>query len=438
MKARTIVRVVAILACALAALCLVQACSSQDSTSSPTDGGAAEGSAPSDSGNQRDAAGDANSVLIDSGSDDSGSVDAGDDSGLIVPTTTIPLAGIPQRLAYNPTSDRLYATLSNAGPTGGIVVIDGTSDTVLGSMGATNDAGAPIFFDAISVDSTGNAVYAGVGTTIYRFDGTNNALVGTIDLSGLPAATTIYGLATDGAGKKLYAVVDSNGQTQVTVAVIDTTTVPGTVGPTVALTDIFDPHWHTDQLVIDTKNHLLFVCGLRRGDYVTAVDTIDTTNNTVKGSQQAFPGGGYGGCVASPGFGALLTTGNQPHVNALEPVTVDVPPGNWTTMEVDELDACRVVVNVIGVNAFGDEFRDGHQMVFQGEKLVETADFFFKLSDDGIVVAGLSALANPHFGPIKERVWVVQSNQIDGGTVPDRYITKITVTPPPVPDGGCP
>lgn len=238
------------------------------------------------------------------------------------------LPGIPGRMAFDSSSNWLYVVT-----TAGIVAVDTTTDTVKLTLTATGDAGAVVFRD-VEVDPATHVVYADSGTRVYAFDGTaGGAPTATVDLASIApnAAASVYGLAVDPAGKKLYAIVGGFNGSQV-VGVLDTSTATPTLGPTVTLSDLTsNADGDGKSLVLDPQNHLLFACGFTftvTGSAIAA-DTIDTTTNAVKGAQQKFTGSGTSlNCQAGPGWAALLTgpAFNQPAIlEMLEPASVNLP-----------------------------------------------------------------------------------------------------------------
>lgn len=429
---------------ALGMVLAAQACTSSENGAAPDGGvGAPDGSGGGDTG-----AGTETGAGADTGADTGTSADAGADvESPVQILATVPLPGVPQRLRYNEVTKKLYVMLSNAGPPGGIAVVDTTSDTVTGTMAATNDAGSPILFDLIAVDSSANVVYAAQYQSIYVFDGASNALTGTIDLSTVANSTLerVYGLAADGPGKKLYAIVGYVSGAQ-TVAVIDTSASLPTVTTTVALTDLVPSSLpHGDQLVVDTKNNLLFACALSRqsnGTYVPAADAIDTTTNTVKGAQQVFTGKALG-CKAEPGFAAMFTangTGidggpSAGEIELLEPAKMDLPFEPHAFVVDTKRYPGFASVAVFGT--YGEGYPLG-EFLFCGERLIGSS-----------VQPGLPKVWGPmdleKTNAVGHQHWYGTLEEVadggDGGLTTLKYVYHLTIDSkylPPTPDGGCP
>ena len=404
--------------------------------------------APGDSGGHPDATtpgdsaspGDSSAPEADAGSDATSSDAGGDGGPTFSVAATVTLPDYPQRLAGNPTTNKLYVMLSNGGTVGGISVVDGASATVDGPMGATTDAGAPVFFDDITVDPVNNLVYGAFFRTVWVFSGATRALLGTIDLSqvsvGSPSAR-IYGLAVDGTAKKLYALIGYITGAQ-TVSVIDTSAGVGTPGPAISLSDfVVSSSAHDEALAVDTENHLLFASGTTLGDagqYVPAVDTISTTSNTVSAPQLTFNAFGSLGVAGTPGFAAMVTTAGPsapPAIQALEPGTVDLPTNKtWTSFSLQPSSrGVKVLVwgyDAMGIPSFLTQTFCGEQSIGQGGFwLPRPGDLTGSLLFTSTILAGHPWVAT---APIEH----------DAGPAP-KQVTELTVPADALAfDGGCP
>jgi hypothetical protein len=251
----------------------------------------------------------------------------------IDPPVAIDVGNHPLTFAANHTTNRLYVSLRTpTGGGGGIAVIDTTTNTVITTIAAPMLKGSAQLISTLAVDEVSNKVYAGplfatgAGYPIWVVDGATN----TLEAEAIAAPETPLALAVD-PGKRLFALTFPNGSGPQNVAVFD---VSGATPSSIATVPIDDLAVGDGRLAFDTENHLLFVCGsLHDSSQGAAVDTIDTTTNTVKGAQTTFDPqkvGYFVDCKGGAGWSTMVTNGttSDPAVlHELEPADIRLGDG---------------------------------------------------------------------------------------------------------------
>lgn len=134
--------------------------------------------------------------------------------------TTIPFIFAPQGIAVNPVTNKIYVAAPNnqTQPTDSVAVIDGSTDTLSGSLSV------PEGVSSVTVDYVANRIYAGgcnytqtpVLCTVTVFDGKSNALLKTIQVTTTPG----FGIAGLAANPVTGLVYVANGSDNV-INIID-------------------------------------------------------------------------------------------------------------------------------------------------------------------------------------------------------------------------
>ena len=230
-------------------------------------------------------------------------------AGPFVAVTSIPLAGGPSALAFNPVMNSLYVALTGIGAPGtgsGIAVIDSATNTVAATIPYPGDASAPFPIVQMAVDYISNTLYAadsnfrssdgGGGQTLYVIDGVTNAVVTTIPIVsdlGMQVDSTAHKIYVLGAAAPGVPDGGTNAVSPPTITILDGTT--NDAGAPIVVLD--QAIFSGSAIALDPIVRQLYLCGPNATQYSTettnlaAIDTFDTANGLAPvGAQQAYAG----------------------------------------------------------------------------------------------------------------------------------------------------
>ncbi|HVI07622.1 MAG TPA: YncE family protein [Candidatus Binatia bacterium] len=125
---------------------------------------------------------------------------------------SISVPGVPNGIAVNPNSSRIYAAIPYISTNGlsAIAVIDGSSNTLVDTISLpSGDA------DFIAVNMVTGRIYSASKNVVEVIDGTSDKVMTTITLAG--SGIGIQGIAVDSVHNRIYVSDDSNDE----LAVID-------------------------------------------------------------------------------------------------------------------------------------------------------------------------------------------------------------------------
>jgi YVTN family beta-propeller protein len=136
-------------------------------------------------------------------------------------TGSIPLPALPEQVAVNPLTNRVYATATNFGalPYDYLTVINGRKDTVI-----TNIEIPPVAY-AIAVDPFRDIIYVGgailqsdgsnTGSEVVAINGRRNKVIETIPVTSTTSGNGIQGLAVNWITGDLYVANGSDDEVDV-------------------------------------------------------------------------------------------------------------------------------------------------------------------------------------------------------------------------------